>query len=252
MAVDKPNSLKKKVTINLVSGIIVAGILILYIVQSLVYTSLKSELRSRGDAIATSMEATAATLIYENDQVLLQQLIRSQKKFRTVSYVIISDDSNKVIADTFYKNIPPEIKNKNLYSSDDEDRLIQFRFQNTDMEVYEVVHPIESGVVGYIRIGMDKAYVDEEIQKTIFYILITITVSVILSLIGAFMLVESITQPIMYLTDTADKISMGDFGTPIIVKSKDEIAELGNAIERMRESLKAAIERLKKRQSMRI
>ena len=252
MAQDKPNSLKKKVTINLVIGIIFVGALILYIVQSLVYTSLKDELRSRGEAIASSMERSAATLIYENNRVLLDQLIRAQMNFGTVNYVIVSNDSNQVIVDTFYKNIPVEIQNKKIDDFSDIDRLITYNFQNIEKEVYEVVHPIEAGVVGYIRIGMDKAYVDDEIQKTIFYILITISVSVILSLIGAFMLVESITQPIMYLTDTADKISMGDFATPITVKSKDEIAELGNAIERMRESLKAAIERLKKRQSMRI
>jgi HAMP domain-containing protein len=45
---------------------------------------------------------------------------------------------------------------------------------------------------------------------------------------------------------------LGDFDTEIIVKSNDEIGDLGNSIDRMRESLKAAIDRLRKRQKMKI
>jgi len=45
----------------------------------------------------------------------------------------------------------------------------------------------------------------------------------------------------------AYKISMGDFQKPVIVRVKNEIGVLGEAIERMRESLKTSIERLRNR-----
>ena len=45
----------------------------------------------------------------------------------------------------------------------------------------------------------------------------------------------------------AYKISMGEFDKPVRVSVKNEIGILAEAIERMRESLKSSIERLKNR-----
>ena len=57
----------------------------------------------------------------------------------------------------------------------------------------------------------------------------------------------SIIRPIRYLSDVADKISMGDLKTTIKVKTKGEVAVLAESIERMQTSVKAAIDRLQRR-----
>jgi HAMP domain-containing protein len=57
----------------------------------------------------------------------------------------------------------------------------------------------------------------------------------------------SIIRPIRYLSDVADKISMGDLKTTIKVKAKGEVAVLAESIERMQTSVKAAIDRLQRR-----
>jgi HAMP domain-containing protein/cell division protein FtsL len=56
-----------------------------------------------------------------------------------------------------------------------------------------------------------------------------------------------ITKNIKYLTDTADRISVGDLDVKIEVKAKDEIGSLADAISRMQDSLRLSIERLRKR-----
>ena len=50
-----------------------------------------------------------------------------------------------------------------------------------------------------------------------------------------------------HLTDTADRISVGELDAEIEIKSNDEIGELSEAIVRMQESIRLSIERLRKR-----
>jgi methyl-accepting chemotaxis protein len=57
-----------------------------------------------------------------------------------------------------------------------------------------------------------------------------------------------LTKPIEEITEAADKISLGELDISIQVRaSGDEIEKLANSLERMRVSLKSAIERLRKR-----
>ncbi len=56
-----------------------------------------------------------------------------------------------------------------------------------------------------------------------------------------------LTRNIQYLTEAADRISVGDLEAEIEVKSKDEIGSLADAISRMQDSLRFSIERLRRR-----
>jgi HAMP domain-containing protein len=56
-----------------------------------------------------------------------------------------------------------------------------------------------------------------------------------------------LTQKIQYLTDVADRISVGDMEAEIEIHSNDEIGALGDAISRMQDSLRFSIERLRRR-----
>lgn len=250
-------SLKTRFTVVMFAGILVIAAIITVTVQSLVYDSLKKELISRGQAIGESLAKSTASLISERDRVLLNQRVNDVAEFEAVSYVIIEDDSNRVLSDTFGLNTPAELRA--IQRTVDigvrqatVDTLVTYSFQGNTFESYEILSPVEEGIVGYVRIGMFKNYIDSEIEKTIISVLITIGVSVIFAIILAYLLVKSITKPIVFLTESADQISMGSLNASVNVDREDEIGDLANAIERMRESLKAAIERLRKRQSMRV
>lgn len=59
---------------------------------------------------------------------------------------------------------------------------------------------------------------------------------------------RQVTEPIERLVKAADAISMGDLTRPVPVERNDEIGDLAHALERMRLSLEAAMERLRRRQ----
>ena len=56
-----------------------------------------------------------------------------------------------------------------------------------------------------------------------------------------------VTGNIKYLSEVADRISVGELDAQIEVRSKDEVGELAEAISRMQDSLRLSIERLRRR-----
>jgi nitrogen fixation/metabolism regulation signal transduction histidine kinase len=77
-----------------------------------------------------------------------------------------------------------------------------------------------------------------------FYIFIGIIIlALILTFILAILLSNSISRPLILLTDDVDRLSKGDLETPISVKSHDEIGKLSTAIERLRKSMKILMRR---------
>jgi len=78
------------------------------------------------------------------------------------------------------------------------------------------------------------------------YILLGITALGVI--IIAWFLGRAIGTPLKKLTEVAERISVGDLGAEIKIKSRDEIGNLAEAILRMQDSLRLAIERLRRRQ----
>lgn len=79
----------------------------------------------------------------------------------------------------------------------------------------------------------------------IFYVVILCVVLILL--IRIYFYARSLIRPIRYLSEVADKISMGQWDTPIQIKEKGEVGALAESIERMQTGVKVAIEQLQKR-----
>ena len=79
-------------------------------------------------------------------------------------------------------------------------------------------------------------------------LLMMVAFTLIAALIGVGMAVgitRSVTVPVRQLVQAADQISTGDLDAAMEVGSRDEIGELADSMERMRVSLKAAMDRLR-------
>jgi HAMP domain-containing protein len=93
---------------------------------------------------------------------------------------------------------------------------------------------------------VEKSYLEGYEDKIkIFYVVLLCVVLVLLTRI--YFYARSLIRPIRYLSEVADKISMGELDTPIQIKAKGEVGALAESIERMQIGVKAAIERLKKK-----
>lgn len=109
---------------------------------------------------------------------------------------------------------------------------------------------------------MSTAYIDEFTQKTeslkkaaksmtkkIQYFNMFVLFSIMI-IIGLCILIYGyrLTKNIQYLTEVADRISVGDLDAEIKINSNDEIGDLADAISRMQDSLRFSIKKLKRRQ----
>lgn len=83
-----------------------------------------------------------------------------------------------------------------------------------------------------------------------FLAIVFIVLAVLIVVIYAFS--SAIVRPIRRLSEAADRISMGDLEAPVEVEGEGEVARLGQAIERMRTSVKTALERLENRRPITI
>ena len=98
------------------------------------------------------------------------------------------------------------------------------------------------GSMEFIVRGYFNSY---EIKIQVFYFVML--VAIVFMLMMVYFYSRSVIHPIHYLSEVADRISMGDLDAPIRIKATGEVGLLAESIERMQTSVKAAIERLQKR-----
>lgn len=101
--------------------------------------------------------------------------------------------------------------------------------------------------VGHIGVAIKQSWFTEIVRRVQFTILVVTILALALAVAGAVFGAQKLTRPIVELTDAANRISLGELDVPIAVQSDDEIGTLGESLDRMRISLKQAIERLRKR-----
>lgn len=86
------------------------------------------------------------------------------------------------------------------------------------------------------------------ISNTMLIVVATVsTLALAISIWAAYTISRNLTQAAVHLSDAAESISRGDLDVQIDVHTGDEMEVLAESIERMRVSLKAAIERLRMR-----
>ncbi|HEX2863636.1 MAG TPA: HAMP domain-containing protein, partial [Deinococcales bacterium] len=101
--------------------------------------------------------------------------------------------------------------------------------------------------LGTVIVGMTSQTVQNRVLSTITGTLLASVLPILLAFLLAAWLSRNITQGIVALVRSADRISLGDMEAPIEVHANDELRELGEALERMRTSLRESMERLRRR-----
>jgi HAMP domain-containing protein len=132
------------------------------------------------------------------------------------------------------------VQQADIFASADGKRFVRIAGESTTI-------PANLSKVSTVQIGL----LDNEArtlgnQQSL--ILLALMVATLLVAIGvAVAVARNLSRPILSLTAAADRISLGMLDTPVVATSRDELGELAEALERMRQSLKLSIERLRRR-----
>jgi HAMP domain-containing protein len=116
------------------------------------------------------------------------------------------------------------------------------------ISAYVPIKDFNNQVIGIYAVSVRETWFLEFETYIRTFILIVIGVAIIFSILLTYIAAGRLTRPIEDITEAANKISLGDLDVSIQVGGAgDEISELGESLERMRISLKSAIERLRRR-----
>lgn len=124
--------------------------------------------------------------------------------------------------------------------------FLQVYKRDTGETMWDVSSPIivKGKQWGNFRIGLSIDLLKKAKISILGQLLLSMAVILVISFILVFYTIKSSLQPLVALTHKASLMADGDVSQPIIAYSKDEIGELAEVLERMRISLKSAMERL--------
>jgi HAMP domain-containing protein len=217
--------------------ILMLGVLVIGIVYYFTVDALQKQVDLRSSALATNLADAAAGFVSRKSTLELDALVAKYGRLDGVAYAFIQDPKGDVLASSM-QPFPVELKDAGGPAASS--RVTRVRGKS----VYETRSPLLDGQLGVVRVGLWAETVQSDVSSTLWPIIGLIAACLALSVALSIMLASKMVRPILDLKAIADDISRGRLDTKVLIQSNDEVGELGRSLERMRASLKAAMNRL--------
>lgn len=253
------SGLRLKIMVYILVGAAVFSGFLIAVTSHYLNDTLTQSLIDQGRIIGNSVSELAAEKLIEEDFIGLKRVIEKYRSYLSNEYILIVDSQHKIVTDTYFGQVPAELNSEEgdpncPYCNYDLESGASYEvalFNVAATDVYDITIPIKDGLLGFVRVGLKKSFVDDSVNTNIFYIGIIIAIGTLLLIAGAMTLVTiQVTRPVINLANAANEISLGKFDTPVEVNVQNELQVLATAIERMKESLKTSLERLKTRSTI--
>ncbi len=142
-------------------------------------------------------------------------------------------------------NNPVEIKGANNM----QEGLIQVYHRNTGETMWDVASPIivKGKHWGNMRMGLSIIELNKAKNELLFSLIGIMSAIMFISIFAIMYIVKYLLQPLTVFTQIASNMADGDVSEKIVATSDDEIGQLAEVLERMRISLKMAMDRLMKK-----
>jgi HAMP domain-containing protein len=229
--------LKWKISTTFSGLILVLGVLVIGIVYHFIVSALQRQVELRSTALATNLADAAAGLVSRKSTLELDALVAKYGRLDGVAYAFVQDPKGEVIASSI-QPFPADLKDAGGPAASV--RVTRVRGKS----VYETRSPLLDGQLGTVRVGLWAETVQNDVSTTLWPIIGLIAACLAVSIALSIMLASKMIRPILDLKAIADDISRGRLDTIVSIQSNDEVGELGRSLERMRASLKAAMNRL--------
>lgn len=205
---------------------------------------LRDQLSKRALAIANNLSDATAGPMSEKNVLVLSALTSKYAVLDGAAYAYIEDNRGKVIAESF-GTFPEELREEHPVGGQRKPYQRKVSFQGRG--VYETSFPILGGQVGRVYVGFWENALDKEIESAVFRLMGIIAVFPVAGTLLSFLVAHRIVRPIVDLTHVADKVTRGELELSVSAKCiglHNEIGDLARSLERMRSSLRAAMQRL--------
>lgn len=238
-----------------IMGIILAMVLLLGLTISLqvyqaVAKNMEQQLQEQGVSLARDVAARSVDYIFTNNLFSLYDLAQDTMVYnRHVRYILILDSAGNILTHTFPDGIPRDLRHLNTVASS---KRQQIQIIDSDEgPLYDVAVPIAEGRAGMVRVGMTLQHLYQNLYRIMQRLILT---TVLVSLVGvllAFGLTALITRPINRLVEVAGAVAAGNFRIKTEYDwAKDELGQLGRAVNSMIDSLARSRDELTEKEIM--
>ncbi len=254
-------SIRSKIILLVVVAVLVASGLVGGLAIKFSLKTLRGEILKRGEALTLALGSALREPLVVQDTVKVKEVIDSYGEMKGVILAAALSPDGDVLAVSPMERLSPElryylVKNINEEENPEGEEILYFKFPTPLVSkgvsydsVYVVHKAILGGTGGHVYLALPTAFATVvKTQHKLGFLVggaglaMAVLVAILAAAIGV-----GLTRRILYLADVAERMSLGELDLPVEVKGSDELARLAEALERMRVSLKAAIERLKKR-----
>ncbi len=97
-----------------------------------------------------------------------------------------------------------------------------------------------------LGVGVRSSEVQSVLDTQFILVLLLMVLVIVAAIVLGLLFSQRLAQPVIDITKAVNRISLGEINTPILAPTRDEIEDLGKAVERMRLSLVLAMRRANK------
>ena len=203
------------------------------VIQDIQKGILEGEFRDKGFLLANHLALEVTNPLLVNDLIELRNSVENTKNsYPDIEYIFVTDSQGIVLIHTFEKGFPKALLNR----SNPSNVVKEYIFETEKGIIHEFGAPLFKNI-GYVHVGVSENRVRAQILSASRKLLLLAGSAMVLGAVFIYFIGRRLTDPILKLTEGANRINRGILDQKIDIVSGDELGELARTFNDMASSL---------------
>ncbi len=230
-------SVRTKIALMIISMSAIFGAGILGFIYAQIQSTMRDEAITKTRIVANSLSVKAVEPVQVEDLNALRSIQGEAISQPEVAYCFIKDGRGRVLSSSFAGNVMPAA----LQNINDLQPAV-VNLNDVDVDVVDVASPIAGGTLGTVHVGLNMTLIKSNIKNLLLYIMVVGLVALIVLSFVTLVVSTIIIAPVMDLTRVAEALGHGDLSKKAVIKTGDELGELGETLNRTIDRLQGLIQ----------
>ncbi len=204
---------------------------------------------------ARTIEKQVSVALINEDISDIKKIVEKYGYQNSNEYILVVDAKYNIVAGIYNKKISDALvqyDRQNAESLVGDNAMTVTPLRIVDKTLYDIIVPLGDGYLGFLHYGINTTAVSPFLSAVFWKIAgFVLLISALMYSLLYYVIKKQFFAPITHITEAATAISLGKFNTTVVIPGNNDFQELIAAIERMKESLKTSINRLRNRSSHR-
>lgn len=230
-------SLRRRIILStsLIIFLIIGGSYL--VIQDIQTGIIKGEFRDKGFLLANNIASEVTTPLLVNDLIEIRNSIKNIKNgYPDIEYVYVTDSEGIVLVHTFEEGFPKALQHMTKPS----ELMDEHVFDTEKGIIHDFDAPLFKNI-GYVHVGLSENRVRAQILSASRKLLLLAISAMVLGGVFIYFIGRRLTEPILRLTEGANRINKGILDQKIDISTSDELGELARTFNEMASSLNQKI-----------